>query len=211
MSWLRLVLSGVVLLAMPVSAATSSEPASTVSIRIHDYARVDGKQIQRAQQQVADMYGRIGVLIDWRAPVRPRDIKPGLAEMLRNHDSSITVVLISGEMAGRVRVPANVAGYAATDGQAIGRIAFIVADRTERIAWRGQVDHPQVLAGVIAHELAHLLMPGRAHSRAGIMRPVWAPAEFKDARHRLFSDEEAGSIRRSVAGIAGVAIAKVAD
>ncbi len=212
----RLALAGLAVIGAvagtPALAAPFNGFASRVTIRIHDYARVRDLRLQAAQEHVSDTYARIGVNTDWLPPLRPSPTKaPSGAYTPEPEDASIVLMLITEPMADRLRVPVNVAGYAATDGQSVGSVAFIVADRVDRVAWRGRLNPGQVLGSVIAHELAHLLMPGRHHSSSGIMRPRWTVRDFESSDIHTFADEEVVAIRRSVAGLARQHAARVAD
>lgn len=208
----RLVLAGVALMtAAPALAAPAAVTASTVTIRIHDYAHVSSRQIQTAQDHVSETFARIGIDAIWRPAVRTRDPGPSQARENEPEDASLVVMLITGDMADRIRLPGGVAGYAATAADETGRVAFVVADRTEKIARQGPVAHADVLGGVMAHEVAHLLLPGRPHSADGMMRSKWLPRDFIDLERHLFSDEEIVIIRQSVASLARTPAVRMAD
>ena len=64
----------------------------------------------------------------------------------------------------------------------IGTLATIYLDRVEWLAAAGGVDAGIVLARAIAHELGHLVLGTTAHSRRGLMRPVWSRDELIRAR-----------------------------
>lgn len=204
----RSLVSMLLVLSAGPAAATPREPVGAVTVRIHDYSRVERHQLQQAERHVADTYARIGVTLDWRPLVRPTDI--GDSRSWPTDSSDITIVVLSATMAARLRVRPDVAGYAPIARDRGGRIAFVLGDRTRRIAVDGHVDHASVLAGVIAHELAHLLMPQRSHSAIGVMRPRWNPAEFRTMWRRGFTDAEAASIRQMVVAMRGAQL-RVAD
>jgi hypothetical protein len=209
----RLVLAGLALItATPALAAPPSVTASTITIRIHDYAHVSDRQIQAAQDHVSDTFARIGIDTSWRPTARPRHRVTDTGWADEPEDASLVVMLITSQMADRIRLPGDVAGYAATDADEIGRVAFVVADRTERVAARAAVGSDVVLGGVMAHELAHLLLPGRPHSASGMMRSKWTPRDFLDLGQHAFADEEVVIIRQSVADLArAVTTARMAD
>ncbi|MEQ1731310.1 MAG: hypothetical protein ABL982_23315, partial [Vicinamibacterales bacterium] len=112
---------------------------------------------------------------------------------------------ITSGMSPRVGKSTGVAGWAAVGRDRGGRLCFIVADRTAATARRANLAHTRVLSSVIAHELAHLLMPGRSHGRRGIMRPLWNPREFADTLPHAFSSDEARDILGTVARLAASA------
>jgi hypothetical protein len=196
-----------------VSSSVAASPRATsgaVSIRIHDYARIEGRQLQRAERQISDIYGAIGVRLEWREPVQPLEIEAGRGRWPDDGAATVTIVILGPGMGNRLKASADVAGYAPITREHGGRIAFVFGAKTRIIASDGGVEHCQVLAGVIAHELAHLLMPERSHSEQGMMRPHWTPVEFREIYRRRFSASEAASIRQTVRAMSGTAI-RVAD
>lgn len=195
----RSVLMLLLLGAAPVAAtAVPRESMSAVSIRIHDYSGFDAQQLQQAQRQTSDTYTKIGVRLDWRTVVRPAEIEAGSGVWPADPQATLTIVVLSDEMAGRLRIPPEIAGYAPVSRERGGRIAFVIGPRTRHIAAQGHADPSSVLAGIISHEVAHLMMPERSHSTMGLMRAHWTPAEFRRVRQKQFSTAEASAIRQSI-------------
>jgi hypothetical protein len=188
--------------AVCAQAASPGEATSAVTIRIHDYAGTDTEQLQRAEEQVSDTYASIGVRLDWRTIVRPAAVEAGKASWPPDV-TAITIVVLAADMARRLHLPLDVAGYAPITREHGGRVAFVMGARTRDIAEGGNAPHAQVLAGVISHELAHLLMPERSHSSAGVMRARWRPWEFRDVDRQRFSASEASAIRQMVRTMGG--------
>jgi len=201
MGWLP-ALALAALMVAPSSAALSVDGLNrTVSVRVHDYVGLGAAEVAEAQRQASAFYATIGVVLDWRQTVRPDEVREGLARWPCDAPASLAVVILSTAMAQHVHAGEDIAGYAAVDGAASGNVAYIVADRTRWIAEGGHVTHARVLAGVMTHELAHLLMPQRGHSASGIMRPVWQPGEFRVLPRQAFSAGEARDIRAGVASL----------
>lgn len=209
----RLLLAGFVLAASPALAAPKADAAGRLTARIYDYANVNRDQMQAAQQQVAETYGQIGVTVQWLDTARPNAVAAGQEAWPTDDDeaSMVNVALITGAMAEGVGVPQNVAGYAATDNHRQGRMAFVVVDRTERIAFHGQLFHWRVLGAVMAHEIAHLLLPRGAHARIGLMRPSWSAGDFAMPGRQTFSQKDATAIRQSVGALTHATGSPVAD
>lgn len=187
----------------PAAPAAAELASRTVSIRIHDYAHLDERDLLEAQRLVSSIYAAVGVLLDWRCPVRPDEVQRGLHPWPTDGAPALTILAITSGMSSRLGVKPGVAGYAAVTPEGGGRLAFVVADRTAATARRADLPHTRVLSSVMAHELAHLLMPARAHSRSGIMRPRWDPWEFAEKLRQPFSSDETRDIRLSVASLAG--------
>lgn len=76
-------------------------------------------------------------------------------------------------------------------------VAWIFYERIDRAAHRADVDRAIVLGHVMAHEIAHALLPVAPHAPSGLMRATWRNADLVDAMQgRLrFSGDEAAAIR----------------
>lgn len=209
-----------VLAALAVAAAIMAEPAGAagsasagaaasadatsrhISVRLHDYANLDDGDIVETQVQVAAIYAAIGVVLDWRVPVRPDRVQRGAERWPNDPPATLSVLIVTEDMARGIRIRDEVAGYAAVNPTGGGSVAFMVADRARRIAICARVGLPRIASSVVAHELAHLLMPNRPHSHDGIMKANWQPLDFRFAVSRAFSKAEAEIIRRGVARLA---------
>jgi hypothetical protein len=53
-------------------------------------------------------------------------------------------------------------------------------------------------------------MPDRSHSRVGMMRPRWTPAEFRDLSQARFSASEVAAMRQTILSLGGN-LSRVAD
>jgi hypothetical protein len=186
-----------------VTSSAAVTTATSLSIRIHDYAHVDAEDWQRTEQQISETYARTGVHVQWRLVARPADAEAGRASWPSDAPATITVIVLADGMSGPKGMAADVAGYAPITRERGGRIAFVFAQRTRNIAEQAGVAHEQVLSAVIAHEIAHLLMPGRSHSPDGLMRAHWVPDEFGRTRQQRFSAEEGQAIHDMVGLLAG--------
>jgi hypothetical protein len=108
----------------------------------------------------------------------------------------IRVVLIPYETGELQRRPRTVMGAAIRTDRGT-RIAYVFSRQVEKQAGRYGVSSPLVLACAIAHEIAHLLLPGSDHATVGLMRACWGRDDFGRAeRGQLrFSVEEAALLR----------------
>jgi hypothetical protein len=186
------------------------ESTRELTARVYDYARFDRHQLQRAQRQVTETYAAAGVRLVWYSAVVPERIEAGKDTWPTDGVTTITVVVLGEAMGAQRGVPDEVAGYAPITREGGGRIAYVVGDRIRRIADDGLVTPWEVMAGVITHEIAHLLMPERKHAADGVMRAIWNPVEFRQVPMQRFSQAEAMSLRRMVSSLGG-GIARVAD
>lgn len=181
------------------SAAGSADATSRhISVRLHDYASLSDADLLETQEQVSEIYARVGVALDWRVPVHADRVHAGLETWPSDPAATLSVLIVTEDMARGIRIRDEVAGYAAVNPSG-GSVAFMVSNRAQRIATCARVTLPRVASSVIAHELAHLLMPNRPHSHDGIMKANWQPLDFRFAPSRAFSKAEAEIIRREVA------------
>ena len=132
-----------------------------MAVLVHNNAEVPLKVLRHAQAYASRIYSQIGVTIQWLE----RGV--GSREAL---STPHTVVLMTPEVARRKaqedRLPDGVVGQAA----AVARRAYIHFDRVVAMAVVPGRDIVTFLGYVMAHELAHLLLQGRRHAPAGIMR-----------------------------------------
>lgn len=204
-------LMAVIVMCIASSATAAPRDTSrTVLARIYDYAHVDLHQLERAQQQVSETYQAAGVNLEWLRTVSPALIDAGKACWPTDGTSAINVILLGAHMGRRLDQHPEIAGYAPITRNAGGRIAYVVGERIQAIAENGHVEYWTVIAGVMTHEIAHLLMPERTHSTDGVMRPHWNPDEFKQVPKQRFSEAEASSLRRTVSSLEGHRV-RVAD
>jgi hypothetical protein len=204
MSWLLRSVLPALLCGVSVSlVAAPRETLSALSIRLHDYAQIDSRTLGDAEQRVSATYERAGVQITWRMIVRPIAVTAGRAAWPTDPQAVLTVVLLAPSMDRQHELSGDVAGYAPISREHGGRIAYVSAERAAAMADETGVSYADVLAGVITHEVAHLLMPSRSHSPDGIMRAHWGPTDFRDFWRQRFSPAETLSIRDTVAAIGG--------
>ena len=168
--------------------------ALSVVLHMSNAAGVPAPVLEDAQREVVRMYRGIGVEMEWH---RPATAYPADAEIIR-------VILIPYETGDLRRRPKAVMGAAMRTEQGT-RLAYVFPGQVERQADHFGVSRTLVLACAMAHEIAHLLLPGSDHSSLGLMRACWDRDDFVSAeRGQLrFSAEEAALLR----GRAGVTAA----
>jgi hypothetical protein len=70
-------------------------------------------------------------------------------------------------------------GFAVIDPDTHGaKMATVFHDQVERVARRTGVARNELLGRALAHEVGHLLLGVRGHSRTGLMRAVWTDDEL---------------------------------
>ncbi len=183
---------------MPSGArAFGLEDEPQITIRIHDYSRVQPTVLRQATQAAGDILREIGVMAVW--------IECGAEPEVRNADcdrpltpTDFLVSLIPRSMSRRLRVRNGTLGLAAEPvGEGFGFFASIFYDDAEELAHRHQLEIGQLLATLITHEVGHLLLGTNSHSTRGLMSAFWSAGELRiaDQRNLTFSTGEMRRIR----------------
>ena len=169
----------------------SSLTAFAVVVHLSNLAGVPAHIVGAAQAEVTRTFAEAGVAIEWAGPSQPYTV--GQSDVLRLH-------LVAQETGNLKRRIHPVLGAAVTT-ELGTRVAWVYYQRVEAEAARSSVRASLVLASAIAHEIGHLLLPGRVHATTGLMRACWDDGDFqRAARGTLrFSPAEGAEIRAGIA------------
>jgi hypothetical protein len=198
---------------------SSGEAASTVSaqtgtkivVRVSNYAQVDQKILERADQIASRIFRDAGVQAIV-VSINPRLEQPTAVDREVPQLCRLVVDILPREMAERLQVPADYMGFAPGSPAVRNRTKVFVFDHMVEKLAREQLtlvlggkissvaDKAQILGHVIAHEIGHLLLDSVSHSRKGIMQANWNRAAMRDmAVGRLkFNLEEIEQIQAEV-------------
>jgi len=190
--------------ASPVRPSSADEPADRdlpVTIQVHDYWHVPPESMARAREIVTATYAHIGVRTEWLGVVQQNEKHPGAtgrSPTLRVPSAQVTVIILTPRMAARGHVEEGALGFAAVPAEGMGRIAYAIYDRVRDTAARAAMNEDDLLGFVMAHEIAHLLLPPGSHTQTGLMRGHWNVRDLQqtDVLQLGFSSEEASGIRR---------------
>ena len=160
--------------------ATSDRREATIVLHVVNFAALSRDVLDPARDRVAKVYESIGVRTVWV------DSEQAVEKHL-DGGLHLTVVLLPREMVG---ISDDAFGRAHPG---IGR-AYIFCNRVASMP--GPKFFAIQLGAVIAHEVGHLLLPEKGHSRSGIMRAQM------DVKHALqvqsFDKSQAESIRKAL-------------
>jgi hypothetical protein len=195
------------------TAAGSPETEPKLTITVYNYADIDGNTLTDAEKIASGIFQKAGVPVVWdedhatvtRDPLQkiPFNLKPMGPSHLR-------LAILPRKMADRFGLPSDVAGVA--PGTGAGRVSVYVfydsvedVTRSQREAvfkgptWRC-VTAEQILAEVIAHEIGHILLNLKVHTKMGIMRGNWDSNDIQDIAYGYlgFSQAQAAVIRAEV-------------
>ena len=161
-----------------------------VKVRMYDYAQAPASVLAQAQQVAWRIVRETGVNTEWvncqASDLDPRESDPGCDEPVRPAD--VALRLLPDWMAKAAGTRASIYGFAKPP-----YIAFVFFDRVEDLVESGATEASHVILGhLLAHELGHLLLGRKGHSRKGIMRIPWKQRELKLAEQGrlLFTDGE---------------------
>jgi len=187
----------------PLSADERVDGELAVTIQIHDYWHVSSESLARARAVVTAMYERIGVRTEWIGVLQQSERHPGSAHRGTNSQlpiAQVTLIILTPKMAARGRVEEGALGFAAVPTEGMGRIAYAIYDRVRDTAARAAMNEDELLGFVIAHEIAHLMLPRGAHAETGLMRGHWNVRDFQqiDVIKLGFSPQQASDIRSTL-------------
>lgn len=166
MAWKTLVVGVAWCLYGFAGPAWAATPDPVVAVVFEDPQVLLHKGAAHAQSIVRDIYRSAHVTIVWGS---------GVAETA---DRVLTVTFATSA-AAPAGIGPDAMGVAPSPGDGTrGTQAFVFVDRVRRFADEHRVSFSYVLAGAIAHEVGHLLLPPNAHVAEGIMQPSWHPTQF---------------------------------
>jgi hypothetical protein len=184
------------LLVVDGASRAEAGDAPPIRVRIYDYAGIAPDMLTEAQRLAARFYTAIEVAIDWAPTFNPR----GRKETDQEHDrlQDFTIIVLSRSMVARRPWPPSVIGTAIVAPEGGGRIAYVLYDRLKDAAADGNWPVKDLLAVVMAHELAHLLLPPGSHSSDGLMRKGWDVSELRRFRASslAFTPDQTALIRQ---------------
>lgn len=186
-----------------LSADDPADREPAVTIQIHDYWHVSSQSLTRAREIVTGMYERIGVRTEWLGIVQQREWHPGSPRpdsISRMPIAQVTLIILTPKMAARAHVEEGALGFAAVPTEGMGRIAYAIYDRVRDTAARAAMNEDDLLGFVMAHEIAHLMLPRGSHADGGLMRGHWNVGDFRqtDVVKLEFSPEQAAEIRSTL-------------
>jgi len=144
------------------TAAAGQEPLISfgepvMTVRVDNVAEIWPANLRLAESRAADAFRQIGVHVLWVHI--DADIYPHVATMF-------TLVLAVEPNRGGEWLHQDVLGFASPQAHR----AWVFWDQIDKLKARWP-STAIVLGDVMAHELGHLLLPSRAHSNVGVMRP----------------------------------------
>ena len=180
-------------------AFAEAPPGPKITFRVYNYADVAPGVLTESERQAATIFARAGVDTAWvDCPRSPQESEPYSACFADLGATDVAVRILSRRMSRRLPAPGAALGFAILISRQ-DRLGFVnvLYARVEELARDGNASAGQILGGVVAHEVGHLLLGPRAHSAGGIMRAHWSARELTLAAqsHLTFVPQQADRLR----------------
>jgi hypothetical protein len=172
---------------LPVRATERVEASRAIAVRVIDLVGAPLTIRRRALEQAARLFERVDVTIVWDNSNRLTSVpsRPFVVDLtlLDHGNHSLTTGGVLGSATPLPMVPT---------------ISVFYGD-VQELAHTCGVPSELLFGFVIAHELGHLLLGPHAHTRLGLMRPVWTRTDVLNGVAQgqfRFSAAEGERIRR---------------
>jgi len=195
-------------LTLPLAAknktALNPESPLSISVRVYNYADVAGGILAKARSEAARVFQRSGIETQWvQCAVPGRELETNPNCKRRPGATDIQIRILPRKMAQKLMKHHREFGLAFTaPGSGFGSNASIFYHRVEELSERRHTSKPLLLGHLIVHELGHLLLGSKSHSRSGIMHVPWDRTQVERASlgTLLFTEKQAARMRAQVAG-----------
>jgi len=155
-----------VLLGLGVAAA-EAVPAR-ITVLVNNSAAVSANVLKQAEQEAARIFRPAGVEIVWMNCGEESVMEDGVCREVPGPNRFVLHILPNGKTSTDF-----VFGVAFLGEDGRGKYCNVFFDRVRDAHRDLGTSTAQLLGTVAAHELGHLLLGPHAHSRCGIMEPVW--------------------------------------
>ena len=163
----------------------------TVLVHIENHAAVPPETIASARDELAHIFDAVGVRVESSAePDHSRCVL----------QLTVHVVLLGGAAADRFIKIEHVKGKVLAQANSDARRVYVLWERVGPSVDHQAVGQGDALGLVIAHELGHVLLPARRHSRSGIMQENYNVHRSYTLK---FSAEESAAMRAFIDGVQG--------
>jgi len=169
----------VVMTSVSIAEAAETGQPRTIDLQMRNDARVPEHILHESQDVVTRIFASAGLAVRW------------------TETAPQFTVTIEAQVLGYARASSPVMGVARRNPD--GLMVQVFFRQVQDFARTYRCDLSTILAHVIAHEVGHLLLPGGAHSPAGLMQARWDRALVRKAvgDSLTFTEAEASRIRAS--------------
>ena len=160
-------------------------------IRVYDTTETASSVRSAAIRTAAEIVADAGISVEWR-DCTSSSTEPGCQDVRPGRDLIVRImpeVTPSASFRGSALQLRTFPGGSLQLGVAVinpvtlsGEMATIFQEQVRAVARRSGVDDTELLGRAVAHEVGHLLLRVREHSRTGIMRGAWSLEELTTNR-----------------------------
>ncbi len=182
-------------------AAAQAAPEQKVAVRTFNYAVAPDRELAAAKSEAAHIFQNAGISIQWIDCWVPgaKGGAPCTEPLITGRD--LMLRLVDRRPAEVDRIVAL--GESMLDGEQRGGVLMTVDMFPVRSVAAGASTSVSTLLGrAVAHEIGHLLLGTREHSRLGVMRALWTQDELRGLKpaHWGFSSREVARMRQGLRG-----------
>ena len=163
-------------------ACADERPVVTVKVAIQ--FGMTAIELEKAKGETSRIFGAAGIQLSWTSVGAAVPRGPSVTVSLAAHPGESMTMVNGG--------PKRALAITSTSASRI----FVFCARIESLAARSGEPFHAILGRVIAHEIGHLLLPGRPHARSGVMA---SRVDYRSEHSPSFSNEESALMRWSIA------------
>ncbi len=189
--WFCLIRVGVTAESDPLNQRSQRDSAGTtpvLQVLIYNYAPVSNGDLKVAKEVATSIYEDVGIRTEWL------DCYSAEGELNYNPDcgrltpTTLVVRILPRSKAEGLKQPPSALGFAVlNDSGQLAHYASAFYHRVEELGGKWTCSRPVVLGHIMAHEIGHLLLGLRSHSRAGLMSASWDRAELERINQRALT------------------------
>ena len=148
-----------------------------VRVRLQDYANVPAVWLTNAKAVAAGILENAGVRVLW-ADCSPNSERRDALCRIPLGPVDLQLRILSDEMAKRTHRSRHSMGSAIVSGQ-FPSIASAFYHRAVELEAGKPGSRAEILGGILAHEIGHLLLAENSHSGTGILRARWGDQDLR--------------------------------
>jgi hypothetical protein len=170
-----------------------------ITVRVYDFTQLHPKSQAGATKEAAAVLGKAGIQTEWLVCAATEgQMPPACNQPIGAGELALRIVRRAKATKGIFKCSACAA--AVEDAEGRGTYATLFLDCLDEMP-EANYRLPSLLLGhFMAHEIGHLLLPGKDHTASGLMRPVLREEDWQLASvgALVFSPQQAERLRAEV-------------
>jgi hypothetical protein len=158
-----------------VVAAAAAEVE--VRVRLQDYANVPAVWLTKAKAVATGILENGGVSVLWSDCSPNSEIRDTLCSIPLG-PIDLQLRILSKEMANRTHRARHNIGYAMVSGR-FPSVAWVFYHRAVELESGKLGARAEILGGILAHEIGHLLLAENSHAGTGVLRAQWGDQDLR--------------------------------